>query len=76
MKNLRFIYFAILFLTVSCSEEEPRGNCFACCDNDDNYYDCYTNVTREECYEWDKEKKDGYDWTFVETSVACPPSLP
>ena len=79
MKNLRFAVFAILFLTTSSCEERETGVCYGCYDSSDNYinYVCKTNVMRKECAEWDKEKRNGCDWTFKEGEDAiCPPPLP
>ncbi|MFC2125495.1 hypothetical protein ACFLU5_11855 [Bacteroidota bacterium] len=76
MKELKLMIFAVLFLTLSCCEERETGVCYGCYDSYVNYV-CKTDVMRKECAEWDKEKRNGCDWTFEEGEDAiCLPLLP
>jgi len=52
------------------------GICQACCNSRGNSAGCIPNVTRQQCVDYDEEKKDGYDWTFHEGVDICPPPLP
>ena len=64
----------ILFLTVSCKEDEQTGICTACCDAD-GFTICQGNFTKKMCADYNKRKVDGYEWTFEERDI-CPPKGP
>ena len=70
MKKL-FAFFMVLLLSISCSEEEQRGVCIACCDSNGDEI-CKGDVTEKECSEFNKNRLDGYEWSFSGGLTICP----
>ena len=71
MKTLLTL-FIVLYFTISCKEDERRGVCKACCDSNGKEV-CKGDVTDKMCAEFNKNRLDGYEWTFSEGLTICAP---
>lgn len=75
MKTVIYAILVIQCLSISCKEEERMGVCTACCDSNGNKI-CKPNFSNKMCTDYNKNRVDGLDWTFTETTLACPPPRP
>ena len=67
---MKTIIALILLLSVSCQEPEKTGVCLACCDANGDQI-CKPKFTQKMCAEYNKNKVDGFNWTFSEGFPYC-----
>ena len=69
MKKSAVIFFLMCCL-LSCQEPEKTGLCLACCDANGHQI-CKPKFTQKMCAEYNKNKVDGFNWTFSEGFPYC-----